>query len=156
MSNLSIQCIGSDCSPFWIKPSSEGFGDSSREIVKGINREIAQMWGSESFTFGRPLDDALISLFEVYRECSYSDWDGYDAVAISEDAYEEAQKIINLLPSSIPMPEIVAEPTGDIGFEWRRDKRQVFVLSVGGKHRDRKSTRLNSSHIPLSRMPSSA
>lgn len=135
MSNLAIQCIGSDCTPFWIRPSSEGFGDSSREIVKGIKREIAQMWGSESITFGRPLDDALISLLEIYNECFQSAWDGYDAAAISEDAYEEAKKIINLLPSAIPMPEIVAEPTGDIGFEWRRDKGQVFVISVGGKHR---------------------
>lgn len=135
MSNLAIQCTGSDCSPFWIRPSSEGFGDSSRKIVEGIKREIAQMWGSESITFGRPLDDALISLLEVYRECSQSDWDGYGAAAISEDAYEEAKKIINLLPSSIRMPEITAEPTGEIGFEWHKSKGQVFVISVGGKHR---------------------
>lgn len=33
------------------------------------------------------------------------------------------------------MPEIVAEPTGEIGFEWRRGRGRVFVLSVGGKHR---------------------
>ena len=31
-----------------------------------------------------------------------------------------------------------------------------FVVTVGNSLRDRKSTRLNSSHIPLSRMPSSA
>lgn len=135
MSNLAIQSIGSDCSPFWIRPSSEGFGDSSRKIVNGIKREIAQMWGSESITFGRPLDDALISLLAVYTECSQSDWDGYGAAAISEDAYEEAKKIINLLPSSIKMPEITAEPTGEIGFEWHKGKGQVFVISVGGKHR---------------------
>lgn len=81
------------------------------------------------------LDDVFTSLFEVYKDCSQPDWDGHDAVAISEDVYEEAKKIINLLPSAIPMPEIVAEPNGDIGFEWRRDKGQVFAISVGGKHR---------------------
>ena len=32
----------------------------------------------------------------------------------------------------------------------------MFIDSVQGLRRDRKSTRLNSSHIPLSRMPSSA
>lgn len=93
------------------------------------------MWGSESITFGRPLDDALISLLEVYRACSQADWDGYGAAAISEDAYEEAVKIINLLPSSISMPEITAEPTGEIGFEWHKSKGQVFVISVRGRHR---------------------
>jgi len=135
MSNLAIQFIGADCLPFYTRPSSEGFGDSSRIIVRGINREIAQMWGSESITFGRPLDDALIALREVYGACSQPDWDGYGAEAISEDAYEEAKSIINLLPSSIPMPEIVAEPTGEIGFEWYKGKGQLFAISVGGRHR---------------------
>ena len=32
----------------------------------------------------------------------------------------------------------------------------AIVGGVGGSSQDRKSTRLNSSHIPLSRMPSSA
>ena len=34
--------------------------------------------------------------------------------------------------------------------------RRVGATGVMGNHEDRKSTRLNSSHIPLSRMPSSA
>ena len=32
----------------------------------------------------------------------------------------------------------------------------ILNLTLGGGNEDRKSTRLNSSHIPLSRMPSSA
>ena len=50
--------------------------------------------------------------------------------------------------------------------EWRNSSREMEVVNpyngeiVGvvfqGEKRDRKSTRLNSSHIPLSRMPSSA
>jgi len=135
MSNLAVQCIDSDCLPFWIRPSSEGFGDSSKKFVQYSREEISQMWRSESITFGRPLDEALISLLEVYRECYQSDWDGYGAEAISEDAFKEAQKIIILLPSSIRMPEITAEPTGEIGFEWHKGKGQVFVISVSGKHR---------------------
>ena len=37
------------------------------------------------------------------------------------------------------------------GQEWKED-----TMQVRREQRDRKSTRLNSSHIPLSRMPSSA
>ena len=33
---------------------------------------------------------------------------------------------------------------------------EVLIGNISATHRDRKSTRLNSSHIPLSRMPSSA
>ena len=38
----------------------------------------------------------------------------------------------------------------------RRRARDSQVLVLTARDRDRKSTRLNSSHIPLSRMPSSA
>jgi hypothetical protein len=32
------------------------------------------------------------------------------------------------------MPEIIAEPSGEIGLEWRRGKGNIFVISVRGKH----------------------
>jgi hypothetical protein len=103
--------------------------------MQDVKREIGQMWGSESITLGGFLDDALMSLFDIYKECSQENWDNQGARMVSEDAFEEAKKIINLLPSSIPMPEIVPEPTGDVGFEWRKGKGQVFVISVGGRHK---------------------
>ena len=37
-----------------------------------------------------------------------------------------------------------------------RNFQMLALLESGGRVSDRKSTRLNSSHIPLSRMPSSA
>ena len=134
--SVAVQCIGFDCPNFLTRPSSEGVDQgSSKRIVERIIEEVNKLRGSESMTFGRPLDEILTSLLEIYRECSHAGWDGYGASAVTEDAYEEARKIINLLPSSIKMPEIVAEPTGEMGFEWRRGRGQVFVLSVGGKHR---------------------
>jgi hypothetical protein len=134
--SLAVQCIGFECPSFLTGPSGEGFDqDSSRKMVANIKKQIAQIWRPESITFGRPLDELLTSLFEVFKECSFVDWDGYGASAVTEDAYEEAKKIVNLLPSSIKMPEIVAEPTGEIGFEWSSGKDRIFVISVGGKHR---------------------
>lgn len=134
--SIAAPCIGFDCPNFLTKPSSEGFDQgSSKKIVERIIEGINKLRGSESMTFGYPLDEVLTSLREVYRECSQVSWDGYGASAVTEDAYEEARKLINLLPSSIKMPEIVAEPTGELGFEWRIGKGRVFVVSVGGKHR---------------------
>jgi len=85
--------------------------------------------------FGQPLDKSFTSLLEVYKKCSSAGWDGYGAVALTPDAYEEAKRIIDLLPSSIQMPEIVAEPTGEIGFEWRGRPGRIFVMAVNGRHR---------------------
>jgi hypothetical protein len=134
--SVAAQCIGFDCPNFLTRPSSEGVDQgSSRRIVERIIEEVSKLRGPESMTLGHPLEEVLTTLNEVYMECSQAGWDGYGASAVTEDAYEEARKIINLLPSSIRMPEIVAEPTGEIGFEWRRGRGQVFVLSVSGKHR---------------------
>ena len=43
-----------------------------------------------------------------------------------------------------------------ISVEYTIDKKKLEGNSIDKKKVDRKSTRLNSSHIPLSRMPSSA
>ena len=126
-------CIGSSCPNVWVNPSGDGSNpDNVKKIIK-IVRDI--MWGYESITFGLILHNINASLDDVYSETSQEDWDGYGASAITEDAYNEAKKLIYLLSSSIPMPEIVAEPTGGIGFEWRRRRGLIFVISVSGNHK---------------------
>lgn len=131
--SVAVTCIGPDCPNFLTIPSGEGF-ELSRRIAKRINEEIEQLREKVSMTLGRPLDDTLVSLREIYKECSANNWDGYGSAAITYNAYEEAAKVIKLLPSSIQMPEITAEPTGGIGLEWYRGKNRVFVISVSGKH----------------------
>ncbi len=39
-----------------------------------------------------------------------------------------------MIPLSFLMPEILAEPDGEIGFEWYKDKDSVFVISVSGNN----------------------
>lgn len=79
-------------------------------------------------------DSALENLYEIYKECSEVDWDGYDANPISQEVYLEASKLIRILPSSIPMPEILPEPDGHIGFEWYKGENYVFVISLEGNN----------------------
>lgn len=127
--SIAIPCIGYDCPSFLTRPSGNDPGYSEKII-----REIAEIWSPRSVTFGSSLDEILASLFAVYKECAEADWDGYGAAPITADAHEEAKRIITLLPSSLRMPEIVAEPTGEIGLEWRRGRGQIFVMSVSGRH----------------------
>ena len=77
---------------------------------------------------------ALESLNEVYEECSEANWDGYDATPISLEAYFEASKLLRIIPASFPMPEILPEPSGEIGLEWYKERDFSFVISVGGKN----------------------
>ncbi len=112
---------------------SIGFGTDFLGLKKYYDREIRKLRKAE--TLGR-LDETLQSLDEVYSECSEEGWDGYDAYPITEAAYIEARKFIESLPltSTIPMPEIIPEPNGDIGLEWSKGDRQVFVASFNGNN----------------------
>jgi len=110
---------------------SIGFGDEVdklKEYLKGIVNGF-----KNSETLGRS-DEVLQSLDEVFDECSEEGWDGYDALPITKYAYIEAKRLIESLPlTSFPIPEVVPEPSGEIGLEWYREERQVFVASVSGK-----------------------
>lgn len=78
--------------------------------------------------------EAINELREIYNEVSKEDWDGYDSEAINADAVIEASKLIRMLPSSLPLPEITIEPDGGIGLEWYKTKGFVFVASVLGEN----------------------
>ena len=72
------------------------------------------------------------ALFEIYKEHSEENWDSQGAKAISKDAYLEARDFLRLLPTTLPVPEVVPEPAGEIAMEWYKDREHVFVISFAG------------------------
>ncbi|GEM_PF-5566421 len=69
----------------------------------------------------------------IESECQVAGWDGYGAEPVSRDALAEIKKLLKFLPSYLPIPHIVPEPTGAIGLEWRKGKDMALVLSVKGE-----------------------
>jgi len=124
------------CPTFLINPS--GGRESNREsneILKEYNSDEVlkeyKLYRTKAIIFG---NNAYSSLIEVYNECSKENWDGYNAISVTEDTFYEAQKILDLLPSYFGMPDIFAEPSGAIAFEWRNGEKNIFVMSVDEKH----------------------
>ena len=126
----AIQCI--DCPSFYTGLSGTGFSDDSKDLVKNLKNQIQEIW--DSLTIGRPLEEAMESLIDVYKECSVADWDGYGANPVSKESVFEASKFIDLIPSSFPMPQVIAEPSGEIGLEWVKDKGLIFAISFSGNN----------------------
>lgn len=110
-----------------------GFGDAFSKLKVFNKKQFNEFRGAESLG---GIDGTLRALDEVFEECSQEGWDGYDARPISEETYNEARIFIESLPftSSIPMPDIIPEPGGEIALEWSKGSRQVFVASVAGKN----------------------
>ena len=109
------------------------FGPEVKALEKYYEEDIVSEL-KKTETLGH-LDEVLQSLNEVFEECTEEGWDGNDALPITEEAYFEAMKLIKSLPiTSFPMPEVIPEPSGKIGLEWYREKRQVFIASVSGRN----------------------
>jgi hypothetical protein len=84
----------------------------------------------ESSTESERLRKAIVALQELHERCGEANWDGHGAEPISEQAFRNAKEFLWVLPSVIPVPEIIAEPSGEVAFEWYINPRQVFVASV--------------------------
>lgn len=111
-----------------------GFSDDYETLRRCRDKVIEDFRRAQ--TFGRPIEEMIEALLEVYRECSIEDWDGMGALPVSESSVLDAAKLIYLLPSSIifPMPTITAQPTGEIAIEWYRGRRSIFAVSLSGNN----------------------
>jgi len=123
----------------------------SPEIVKLANRFVSKSGGTD---LSGLLETALLDFFK-HHGCEVSDaeiqterqrmfqalaaqaeackkpgWDGYGAEPVTLDAYRCAYRLVESLPSGIPMPEVGAEPDGDLTLEWYHSPSQVLSVSV--------------------------
>jgi len=116
---------------------SSGIEPFSNQIIEEISNLLNSVESNQSYSaiLGKN-NEMQQELNELFLECSENDWDGYDANSLIESAYFEAMRFIQSISSihSFPTPEIVPEPTGEIGFEWYKENRQVFIVSVSGKN----------------------
>ncbi|MBC8116378.1 MAG: hypothetical protein H7062_18470 [Candidatus Saccharimonas sp.] len=80
------------------------------------------------------LDEARIALVKALREtwqrCQEPNWDGEGAEAISMETHEIALRLLESLPSDMPLPSITAEPDGQLNFEWYQAPRRLLSASI--------------------------
>ncbi|MCU7904396.1 MAG: hypothetical protein KZQ76_00840 [Candidatus Thiodiazotropha sp. (ex Epidulcina cf. delphinae)] len=117
---------------FPVHAYSTGSSEASLKLQKLYEDSLIRL--RKSVTWGY-LGDTLDELRETYQECYEDNWDGYGALPVSQATYDEAVRFLNALPSWLPVPGIVPEPSGDIGFEWNYGKNRVLAASVNGTNR---------------------
>jgi hypothetical protein len=72
----------------------------------------------------------LTTLRETWQQCQQPDWDGEGAETISTETYEVARRLLESLPSDMPLPSISAEPDGQLNFEWYQTPRRLLSASI--------------------------
>lgn len=107
-----------------------GVSEEALQVARRLSRLAQGIL--QSATGQSRIGDPASELVDVMGQCAIDDWDGQGASAIPVSAFHEAWLILCLLPSSIPVPKVLPEPTGAIALEWYRDRDHVFILSVSG------------------------
>lgn len=68
-------------------------------------------------------------LFAVFTNGLQENWDGYGASPICHSTYNQALRFLQALPKGCPLPEVSADPDGEIAFEWFVAPRWEFSVS---------------------------
>jgi hypothetical protein len=71
--------------------------------------------------------------FSAYEDYDFPDWDGSNAAPITLETVNAARRLRNLLPRSVPSPDIAPGGDGTIGFEWRSGQEITFIEVGPGK-----------------------
>ncbi len=66
----------------------------------------------------------------VWESCRTPAWDGYGALAASQEALCTSRRFLESLPRDFPAPSIGAEPDGALTMEWHGSERRTLSVSV--------------------------
>jgi hypothetical protein len=77
-------------------------------------------------------DRIVKELKRVCKQYSTKNWDGYGAQPISQQACDDAERFVQMLPPSVKPPEITPVPDGDIALEWYGKENTVFFVTFRG------------------------
>jgi len=83
----------------------------------------------ESSAFG--IESLLREEFsDVWEECRKANWDGYNALPVTQDTLRNAYIFLESLPLGFPRPSIGAEPDGHLTIEWHQSRRRTLSVSI--------------------------
>lgn len=88
-----------------------------------------------SFSVREPRERLLEDLDRLRLETSQAGWDGYGALPVNPDSYNFAKSFIKALPTEAPLPELSADPDGEVSLDWQFGRRRALSVSVGATGR---------------------
>ena len=108
-----------------------GTGMSKEAIAVQAHVKDAITHLSNNQSIGARLQEGYRLLEEVAEEHDEPNWDGYGALPINIASLRKAYEFIQILPLSLPLPDIEVDPDGEVSFDWYDDSGGVFSVSLG-------------------------
>ena len=108
---------------------SRGVSDEAHsldELMRVILEDLAM-----SVSVRHSVESSIDELNLVRSESSEPNWDGYGALAVSEEACANAGRFLRSLPTTYPAPDVAADPDGEIDVTWDYGPKATFSVSIG-------------------------
>jgi len=105
------------CLPGW---KSAGVSDEARTVVK-LSQEAVVHYAAPKLDLLLPEIDSLLT--------------SPDGPPVDSDTVNAAELFAFLLPRFVPLPEVSADPDGEISFDWLGPSGKMFSVSVNKQNR---------------------
>lgn len=103
-----------------------GAGEDAQHLADFVRRALYDLRYREN------CQGAVLGLLDIFDRCSSANWDGYGAKPVGRLALRQASKFLEMLPISLPAPEVAPEPDGEVALEWFGSGNRVFSVSLNG------------------------
>jgi len=117
-----------------ITPTRSTAQSESAKVLARLAEEI-RFHLLTSYTVRNGAERTLSELDEVRAEASIDGWDGYEGKPMNPEAYINAKSFIEALPTTAPLPEVSADPDGDVALDWFFAPRKALSVSISGAGR---------------------
>ena len=105
-------------------------GTAVYEMEESIRQHLL-----ESYAIGSGPERAFKEIEAAEEEASEDGWNGYGAKKLDTEASFFARVFLASLPTTAPIPEISADPDGEVALDWFFGDRRALSVSIGARGR---------------------
>jgi hypothetical protein len=110
-------------------PPSSGISPAADELRDLVAEVLVAL--ATSIAVSRTAKHAIAELRRLELEASRPNWDGYGALPLDPRSAEQAFRFIQALPTTVPVPDVSADPDGEVDLLWQIDPKNTISVSVG-------------------------
>src|SRR5436309_1337779 len=112
------------------------FAPFSQTAVSEEAAVLRQHWQAlfetilSSIVMGDQYRQLQVALAALARDAACGNWDGHGASPVNDAALAYAGRVAQMLPVTIPAPEVSVDPDGEVSFDWYASPRRSLSVSI--------------------------
>jgi len=102
-----------------------------------LKASIQDTWEdlASSIALRGAVETAIGELWRAREEASSPNWDGYGALPMNAQSFQQALTFLRALPTTTPTPSVSVDPDGEVDLLWHETPTRTLSVSIGPKGR---------------------